>query len=114
MALVCLVISGCHRPEKYHLFEYVESSKSGIDFANTIVENDSVNATECLNCFNGGGVGIGDFNQDGLPDLVFSGSQVSSKLYLNQGGLKFKDISEEAEFHDKQLGHRSQYGRCER
>ncbi len=93
-----LLFTGCDRPEKYHLFEYVKASKSGIDFANSIVENDSVNATECLNCFNGGGVGVGDFNKDGLPDLVFCGSQVSSKLYLNEGELKFKDISAEANF----------------
>jgi len=93
-----LLLTGCNRAEKYHLFEYVESSRSGIDFANTIVENDSVNATECLNCFNGGGVGVGDFNRDGLPDLVFSGSQVSSRLYLNEGDLKFKDVSDKANF----------------
>lgn len=98
LAFAFMLITGCNRSEKYHLFEYVESSRSGIDFANTIVENDSVNATECLNCFNGGGVGVGDFNRDGLPDLVFSGSQLSSKLYLNEGDLKFKDISAEANF----------------
>ena len=93
-----LLFTACERPEKYHLFEYVDSSRSGIEFSNTIVENDSVNATECLNCFNGGGVGVGDFNNDGLPDLVFSGSQVASKLYLNLGDLKFRDVSAEANF----------------
>jgi len=98
VVFMALLLTGCNRTEKYHLFEYVESSKSGIEFANTIVENDSVNATECLNCFNGGGVGVGDFNRDGLPDLVFSGSQISSKLYLNEGDLKFKDVSEKAGF----------------
>ena len=98
LAIALLLVAGCNRDEKYHLFDYVEPSESGIDFANTIVENDSVNATECLNCFNGGGVGVGDFNKDGLPDLVFSGSQVSSKLYLNEGDLKFKDISADANF----------------
>ena len=98
LTFALVLFAGCNRDEKYHLFEYVETSKSGIDFSNTIVENDSVNATECLNCFNGGGVGVGDFNKDGLPDLVFAGSQISSKLYLNEGGLKFEDISEEAGF----------------
>ena len=97
-SLAFVLFSSCNRAEKHNLFEYVEASDSGIDFANTIVENDSVNATECLNCFNGGGVGIGDFNNDGLPDLVFSGSQASSKLYLNRGNLEFEDVSAEANF----------------
>ena len=69
------------------------------NFLYTITENDSVNPSECLNCFNGGGVGIGDFNNDGLSDIVFTGNQVSSTLYLNKGSLIFEDISVEANFH---------------
>lgn len=91
-------MQGCDRNEKKDLFRYVDSSRSGITFSNVITEDESVNPTDCLNCFNGAGVGIGDFNNDGLPDLVFSGSQVSSRLYLNRGSLSFEDVSEKAGF----------------
>jgi len=76
----------------------VDSSVSGIDFSNIIVENDSINVVNFQYSYNGGGVGIGDFDHNGFPDIVFTGNQVSSKLYLNKGGLVFEDVSLEANF----------------
>ena len=96
--LLILFLSGCNKDIKDNLFEYVDASKSNITFSNTIIQNDSINPSYCLNCFNGGGVGIGDFNNDGLPDIVFSGNQVSSSIYLNKGSLQFEDISEASNF----------------
>lgn len=93
-----IALSSCNQHPKKNLFEFVDSDRSGLDFANTITENDSVNPSDCLNCFNGGGAGIGDFNNDGLSDIVFTGNQVSSALYLNRGSLVFEDISIEANF----------------
>ena len=93
-----LLILSCNRNPKKDLFKFVDATSSHIEFANTIVENDSINPTDCLNCFNGGGVGIGDFNNDGLSDIVFTGNQVSSALYLNKGSLVFEDVSTEANF----------------
>ncbi len=87
------LFSSCNKDKKEGLFEYIDSSASNISFSNTIVQNDSINPSDCLNCFNGGGVGIGDFNNDGLPDIIFGGNQVSSKLYLNKGNLQFEDIT---------------------
>ena len=78
------------------LFRLVSSANSQIHFANTIVENDSINPIDVTNIYNGGGVGIGDFNNDGLQDVYFTGSQVSNKLYLNKGELKFEDITDKA------------------
>ncbi len=94
--LLISLLTSCNKKEV--LFEYIDSSRSNITFSNTIIENDSINTVDCLNCFNGGGVGIGDFNNDGLPDIIFSGNQVSSKIYLNRGSLQFEDISEISNF----------------
>ena len=78
------------------LFEAISSDHSGIHFNNQIIENDSVNPMDMTNIYNGGGVGIGDFNGDGLPDIYFTGNMVSNKLYLNKGNFVFEDITAEA------------------
>ena len=78
------------------LFEQISSSHSGIRFNNQITENDSINPLDIVNIYNGGGVGIGDFNNDGLPDIYFTGKMVPNRLYLNKGDFKFRDITDEA------------------
>src|SRR5450631_718070 len=82
--------------QKVTLFKQIPSSYSGVHFNNKIIENDSINPIDVTNIYNGGGVGIGDFNNDGLQDIYLTGSLVSNKLYLNKGHLKFDDITEEA------------------
>lgn len=81
---------------KSALLEKVSSASSSINFNNEIAENDSINPLDMVNIYNGGGVGVGDFNNDGLQDLYFTGNMVSNKLYLNKGDLKFDDITENA------------------
>jgi hypothetical protein len=78
------------------MFELIPSSHSGIKFNNRIVETDSINPLTMINIYNGGGVGVGDFNKDGKPDLYFTGNAVANKLYLNKGDLKFDDITTRA------------------
>ncbi|WP_430900739.1 MULTISPECIES: VCBS repeat-containing protein [unclassified Paraflavitalea] len=79
------------------LFEQIPANKSGIQFENTITKTDSINVLDFENVYNGGGVGVGDFNNDGLLDLYFTGNLVSNKLYLNKGDFKFEDITEKAQ-----------------
>ncbi len=92
LAGVLLTIStGC---EKTALFEFLPSSRTGITFTNTVVEDDSLyNPIEFDYVYNGAGVGIGDFNQDGLPDVFLGGNMVSSRLFLNQDAFRFKDVT---------------------
>ncbi|MFN4145206.1 MAG: VCBS repeat-containing protein [Runella sp.] len=75
----------------------MESSETGIVFRNDIFESDSLNVLSFEYIYNGGGVGIGDLNNDGKPDVFLAGNMVSSRLYLNEsekGKIKFKDITE--------------------
>lgn len=78
------------------LFQGIPASQSGITFNNAIKENDSLNPLNVVNIYNGGGVGIGDFNNDGLPDIFFTGNMVPCRLYLNRGHFHFEDITEKA------------------
>jgi ASPIC and UnbV/FG-GAP-like repeat len=88
------LILSCH--QKKSLFELIPSEESGIHFTNKIVEKDSVNPIDLTNIYNGGGIGVGDFNKDGLPDLYFTGNQVSNRLYINKGNFKFEDVTDAA------------------
>lgn len=84
-------------------FEQLESDVTGIDFHNTITENDSFNFYSYEYIYNGAGVAVGDINNDGLSDLYFTGNQVEDKLYLNKGNMQFEDITEtafEADYND--------------
>ncbi|AVI51053.1 hypothetical protein C5O00_07625 [Pukyongia salina] len=82
--------------EDEQLFKLLSSTRSGVDFENTITENDSLNILDYLYFYNGGGLAMGDINNDGLPDLYFSANQKKNKLYLNKGNLKFEDITTSA------------------
>jgi hypothetical protein len=92
--LLFFSIAACR--SKHTLFERIESSASGITFNNRIIENDSINPLNVVNIYNGGGVGIGDFNNDGLQDIYLTGNMVPSKLYLNKGDFRFEDITEQS------------------
>ncbi len=95
MTLIAAILLGaCH--ERDTLFESIPSSRSGISFNNRITESDSLNPMSVVNIYNGGGVGIGDFNNDGRPDIYFTGNEVSSQLYLNKGNFQFANVTETA------------------
>src|SRR5882757_164306 len=94
LPLLAFIFISCNQSNT--LFRQIPSSESGITFSNIITENDSINPLDMEFLYNGGGVAVGDFNKDGLPDLYFTASQSPNKMYLNLGDFKFKDITEEA------------------
>ncbi|WP_209404968.1 VCBS repeat-containing protein [Pseudozobellia sp. WGM2] len=78
------------------LFKLHSANRTGIEFNNLLTESDTLNILNQANIYNGGGIGVGDFNNDGLIDAYFAGNMVSNKLYLNQGNFNFKDVTKEA------------------
>jgi len=89
-------IFGC-ASEQDPLFERLETERTGVDFANTLVTNDSLmNPLAFFYVYNGGGVGAGDLNGNGRPDLYFTGNQVGNRLYINQGDVQFRDVTDAA------------------
>jgi enediyne biosynthesis protein E4 len=78
------------------LFTLLPSSQTNIDFRNDVVYTPDFNIFTYRNFFNGGGVGIGDVNNDGRPDVFFTSNQQKNKLYLNMGNFKFQDVSKKA------------------
>src|SRR5205809_5294264 len=89
------ILAGCGR-QAAPLFKLLSPRHTGVTFANTITTNDSFNVQNDVYIYNGAGVAVGDINNDGLPDLFFSGNMVSSRLYLNKGNMQFEDITERA------------------
>jgi hypothetical protein len=78
------------------LFKSLPNNETGISFANIVKESPDLNIISYEYFYNGGGVGLGDFNNDGLIDIYFSGNMQPGKLYLNKGNFKFEDITSKA------------------
>ena len=78
------------------LFSLLSPQESGVDFVNTVENTEDFNIFSYRNFYNGGGVAIGDLNNDGLPDIYFTNNMGKNKLFLNKGNLQFEDITEQA------------------
>lgn len=78
------------------LFQLMDSTATGIDFNNAVEDGSLENSFLFRNFYNGGGVAIGDINNDGKPDVFFTSNAGANKLYLNKGAWKFEDISDKA------------------
>ncbi|MCL6265450.1 VCBS repeat-containing protein [Flagellimonas myxillae] len=95
LLLFCIVAS-CNKIDSSKLFSKMPSSHTGIKFKNLVTETDEFNILTYGNIYNGGGVAVGDINNDGLQDIYFTGSMVGSRLYVNKGNFKFEEIAQKA------------------
>jgi len=101
---IIFILTSCSKKEqenntvtsKNSLFTKLEKEATGIDFINTISNEEDFNIFDYRNFYNGGGVAIGDINNDGLPDVFLTANLNKNKLYLNKGGFTFEDISKQA------------------
>lgn len=96
---VLFLLFSCNKPQepgKDTLFQLLPASATGIHFKNTVTDTDQLNIFNYHNFYNGGGVAIGDINNDGLADVFFTANQLGNKLYLNKGNWKFEDITARA------------------
>ena len=98
--ILCFQCSTKKEKESTTLFNLVDNNKTNIHFKNTVKESLYFNFLNYAYIYNGGGVAVGDINNDGLEDVYFTSNQESNRLYLNQGKLEFKDITVKAKVSD--------------
>jgi len=100
-SIVIILVCACNSRDT-HLFTLLDESKTGINFRNTIYEDGPLNVANYIYFYNGNGVAVGDINNDGLQDILFTGNMVKNRLYLNKGNFKFENITDKAGIAEKQ------------
>jgi enediyne biosynthesis protein E4 len=91
--ITVLIVFSCKK-KNFSLFTTIKSTQSNIHFSNDIKEDSIYNVINYEYLYNGAGVGIGDFNNDSLPDIYFTGNMVSNKMYINKGDMQFEDVTD--------------------
>jgi enediyne biosynthesis protein E4 len=94
--ILVILFNQCTKPVEDTLFVELPADETGITFNNEVIQSADNHILNYSYFFNGGGVGVGDFNNDGLVDIYFSANQKSNKLYINKGNLKFEDVTDRA------------------
>jgi hypothetical protein len=103
LPILLLLFAGCAQPEAIApAFQLLRKDMTGLDFDNTPQQSAEVNVFNYMYFFNGGGVGAGDFNNDGQIDLFFTSNMGPDKLFLNEGGMRFRDVTAAAQVNPAQ------------
>jgi enediyne biosynthesis protein E4 len=89
-------LAGCGRAREPQLFERLPPERTGVTFANRLPDDTALNILNYLYYYDGGGVAVGDVNNDGLPDLYFTSNVGPNRLYVNRGNYRFEDVTERA------------------
>lgn len=101
LILATILLNGCSN-DTTTLFSDLDRDKTGIDFRNLVIDDESLNGSQYIYFYNGAGVAIGDINNDGLEDVFFTGNMVKNRLFLNKGNFKFENITEKSHVAEKQ------------
>src|SRR2546428_146339 len=91
-----LALAGCGRAREPQLFERLPPERSGVTFVNRLPDDTAFSILDYMYYYDGGGVAVGDVNNDGLPDLYFTSNLGSNRLYLNKGNYRFEDVTARA------------------
>ena len=96
-SLLTVALNSCEEEEKKQtLFELLDNTSIGISFSNDLNFTNDFNVYKYRNYYNGGGVALGDVNNDGFLDIYLTANQLPNRLYINQGDFTFKDITASA------------------
>jgi enediyne biosynthesis protein E4 len=101
LVVILILAQGCTDASS-SLFTALDAGRTGIKFKNILREDENANVLNYPYFYNGGGVAIGDINNDGLPDILLTGNMVPNRLYLNKGNFEFEDITEKSGIAQKQ------------
>jgi hypothetical protein len=101
ISIFLLIFSSC-KDDNSKLFTKLEEGRTGVEFRNIVEGNAEMNVLKYSYFYNGAGVAIGDINNDGLQDILFTGNMVKNRLFLNKGNFKFEDITQKSGIADKQ------------
>jgi hypothetical protein len=96
------------RNESETLFSELTTSKTGINFRNLLIEDESLNVASYIYFYNGGGVALSDINNDGLQEIFFTGNMVKNHLFLNKGNFRFEDLTMKSGVAENRVGVRVQ------
>src|SRR5678815_3751761 len=100
--ILSLMIFGSCKNDPKTLFTSLDKSSTGVNFQNTFFDDGPLNVANYIYFYNGGGVAVGDINNDGLPDILFTGNMVKNRLFLNKGNFQFEDITARSGIAEKQ------------